>query len=101
MIIQNDGGAYIIENEKIFLFKPPFSNKIECSIKDVAKAIHSYGFEECDVTFDKIDEVIKYIKDVNIKKLKSDGWILGEYRGDLSIELIEKIKNELKKYIKE
>ncbi|MEA3281874.1 MAG: hypothetical protein U9Q68_04830 [Euryarchaeota archaeon] len=62
----DDGWGFVSEEEKIFLLRPPYtsSDEIEVSMKVVENAIHIRGFEECDITLDTINEVVRSQGDV-------------------------------------
>lgn len=74
-IAPHDGWAFIVKEEKIFLLRPPYvpSDLDEVSEKVVENAVGTYGFEECDITFDSIDEVIRFLKDQFVKSRKDLG----------------------------
>lgn len=74
-IAPNDGWAFIMKEEKIFLLRPPYisSNQIEVSKKTVENAIHSHGFGECDITLNRINEVVRFLKEQYIKSKKNQG----------------------------
>ena len=70
-----DGWGFVSEEEKIFLLRPPYtsSDKIEVSMKVVENAIHIRGFEECDITLDNPNEVVRSLKEMYIEsKRKRD-----------------------------
>ena len=52
-IAPNDRWAFVKMAERILLFRPPYasSNQTEVTQKDIAKALHLHGFEECDSSF--------------------------------------------------
>jgi hypothetical protein len=71
----DDGWGFVSEEEKIFLLCPPYtsSDKIEVSMKVVENAIHIRGFEECDITLDNPNEVVRSLKEMYIEsKRKRD-----------------------------
>lgn len=67
-----DGWAFITKEKKIFLLRPPYvsSNLSEVSEKVVENSIGKYGFKECDLTFDNMGEVIRFVKDQFIESRK-------------------------------
>ena len=71
----NDGWAFIIENEKLFLLRPPYlsSNHIEVSEKDMENAMQIQGFEKLDINFNDIKEVIRFLKEKYIEYRKNQG----------------------------
>lgn len=75
-IAPTDGWAFIRkENKKIFLIEPPYksSDISEVSEKMVENAVGIYGFEECEITFHNMKDVIRYIKDQFISSRKDLG----------------------------
>lgn len=74
-IAPNDGWAFVKMAERILLFRPPYasSNQTEVTQKDIAKALHLHGFEECDSSFDSVKEVIDFLKDKYVEAIKSRG----------------------------
>lgn len=63
-ISPEDGQAIVVHSEKILLMRPPYTNSAltEVSQKVVENAIHSYGFAECNLSFDGLIEAVKFIK---------------------------------------
>ncbi len=74
-IAPNDGWAFIIQEDKIFLLRPPYvaSNQIEVSEKDVENALHLHGFEECNLDFNSLREVVEFLKNKYIESMKNQG----------------------------
>ena len=74
-IAPNDGWAFIIKEDKIFLLHPPYvsSNQLEVSEEDVETAIHLHGFEECNFDFNSLHEVIEFLKTKYIESMKNQG----------------------------
>ncbi len=74
-IAPNDGWGFVEKEEKLFLLRPPYisSDQIEVSIKDLSKAIHSYGFEECAISLNSINEVVKFLKETYIESKEKQG----------------------------
>lgn len=70
-----DGWAFITKEKKIFLLRPPYisSNMTEVSKKVVENAIRLHVFDECDLAFDNIGEVIGFLKEEYIKAKKEQG----------------------------
>lgn len=70
-----DGWAFIEREKKIFLLKPPYisSELSEVSEKLVENAVCTYGFEECDITFDSMNGVIRFVKDQFVESRKELG----------------------------
>ncbi len=70
-----DGWAFTVRKKKIFLLRPPYtpSDLSEVSENVVANAVGKYGFEECDITFDSTDEVIRFLKDQLVTSRKALG----------------------------
>jgi hypothetical protein len=70
-----DGWAFIVEEERLLLLRPPYvlSELDEVSKYEVENAISAHGFEECDITFDSIDEVIEFLKDQFVRLRKNQG----------------------------
>lgn len=71
----DDGWGFVSEDEKIFLLRPPYtsSDKIGVSMKVVESAIHIHGFEECDITLDTINEVVRSLKGMYIESKRKQG----------------------------
>ncbi len=71
----DDGWGFILEEEKIFLLRPPYtsSDKIEVSMKVVENAIHLRGFEEYNITLDTINEVVRSLKEMYIESKRRQG----------------------------
>lgn len=71
----HDGWAFIVQEEKIFLLRPPYipSRLKEVSDKVVENAVCKYGFEECDIVFDSINDVITFLKDQVVESRKALG----------------------------
>lgn len=74
-IAPHDGWAFIVKEKKIFLLRPPFvcSNQREVPLEVVENAINIHGFDECDITFDSMNEVIRFLKDQYIRSRKDQG----------------------------
>ena len=68
-----DGWGFIEKDGKLFLLRPPYttSDQIEVTIKDLSKAIHSYGFEECAISLNSINETVKFLKEAYIETKKN------------------------------
>jgi hypothetical protein len=88
-IAPKDGWGFIEKEEKLFLLRPPYttSDQIEVSIKDLSKAIHSYGFEECAISLNSISETVKLLKEAYIKSKKNQ---------DIELPSFEKLREGLK-----
>ncbi len=71
----DDGWGFVLEEEKIFILRPPYtsSDKMEVSMKVVESAIHIRGFEECDITLDTINEVVRSLKEMYIESKRKQG----------------------------
>jgi hypothetical protein len=74
-IAPHDGWAFIVKEKKIFLLRPPFvcSNQKEVPLEVVENATNIHGFDECDITFDSMNEVIRFLKDQYIRSKKDQG----------------------------
>ena len=74
-IAPDDGWAFVKMAERILLFRPPYvsSNQTEATQRDIAKALHLHGFEECDSSFDSVKEVIDFLKDKYVEAIKNRG----------------------------
>lgn len=106
-ISKNDGWAFIVIEENLFLLRPPYmpSNLIEVSEKDVENAIHLHGFESCDITQNNTKEVVRFLKEQYVESKKSQGIdsptsnelkeLLKYANNDILQEYLEKIKSEL------
>ena len=102
-----DGWGFIEKEEKLFLLRPPYttSDQIEVTIKDLSKAIHSYGFEECAISRNSINETVKFLKDAYIKTKKTQGIELPSFEklreglkyatDDVLLEYLKRAKREL------
>lgn len=106
-IAPNDGWGFIVREEKIFLLRPPYvsSNQIEVSEKDVENAIHLHGFEECDITLNTVNEMVRFLKEKYIESKKNQGIdlpsseqlreLLKYATDDVLLEYLNKAKREL------
>jgi hypothetical protein len=102
-----DGWAFIEKGKKVFLLEPPYesSNMSEASENVVENAVGKYGFEECDITFGSMKEVIRYIKDQFIKSRKDLGIeapsseelrdLLKYFEDDVLLEYLRRAREEL------
>lgn len=88
-IAPNDGWAFIVKEEKILLIRPPylFSNQIEASGKVVENAIHLHGFKECELTYNSVAEVVRFLKDKYVESCRNQG---------MEVPSLEKLKELLK-----
>lgn len=70
-----DGWAFISEEENLYLLRPPYhsGDLIEASEKDLANAVHKYGFHECDFDFNTITETVHFLKDKYVEAIKKQG----------------------------
>ncbi|RCV63136.1 hypothetical protein C5S53_15435 [Methanophagales archaeon] len=103
----NDGWGFIEKEEKLFLLRPPYttSDLIEVTIKDLSKAIHSYGFEECAISLNSMHEVVKFLKEAYIETKKTQGIELPSFEklreglkyatDDVLLEYLKRAKSEL------
>ncbi len=103
----NDGWGFIEKEEKLFLLRPPYttSDQIEVTIKDLSKAIHSYGFEECAISLNSINETVKFLKEAYIETKKTQGIELPSFEklreglkyatDDVLLEYLKKAEKEL------
>jgi len=106
-IAPNDGWAFIVKGEEIFLLRPPYvsSNLIEVTEKDVENALHLYGFEECNFSFNSLKEVIEFLKNEYIESMRNQNIALPsseQLRGllkyatdDVLLRYLEKAEKEL------
>jgi len=106
-IAPKDGWGFIEKEEKLFLLRPPYttSDQIEVTIKDLSKAIHSYGFEECAISRNSINETVKFLKDAYIETKKTQGIELPSFEklreglkyatDDVLLEYLKRAKKEL------
>ena len=75
-IAPNDGWAFIIKEDKMFLMRPPYTpsdHMIDATQKTVQHALHMHGFEGCDQSFDSLEEVIDFLKNKYVEAIKSRG----------------------------
>jgi len=106
-IAPNDGLAFIVKQDRIFLLRPPYlsSNQIEVSEEAVKKAVGSLGFEKCSVAFNSISKVVRYLKEEYIRSMKNQRInlppteklkdILKYATDDILLEYLNKAMNEL------
>lgn len=106
-IAPKDGWGFIEKEEKLFLLRPPYttSDQIEVTIKDLSKAIHSYGFEECAISRNSINETVKFLKDAYIETKKTQGIELPSFEklreglkyatDEVLLEYLKRAKKEL------
>ena len=106
-IAPKDGWGFIEKEEKLFLLRPPYttSDQIEVTIKDLSKAIHSYGFEECAISLNSINETVKFLKEAYIETKKTQGIELPSFEklreglkyatDDVLLEYLKRAKSEL------
>lgn len=106
-IAANDGWAFIVKEDRIFLLRPPYvsSNQIEVSEGVVENAIHLYGFEECAITLSSMNEVVRFLKEKYIESKRIQGIdlpsseqireLLKYATDDVLIEYLNKAKTEL------
>jgi len=106
-IAPDDGWAFIVKGDSVFLLRPPYlsSNIIEVSEEAVERAISSLGFDRCEVTFSSIVEVVRYLKEEYIKSMKDRGIkipsseklkdIMKYATDNILLEYLDKAKNEL------
>lgn len=106
-IAPNDGWAFIVQEDKIFLLRPPYvaSNQIEVTERDVENAMHLHGFEECNFDFNSLPEVIEFLKNEYIESMKNQGTglpsseqlreLLKYAPDDVLLRYLEKAENEL------
>lgn len=106
-VAPEDGWAFILKGDRIFLLRPPYfsSSQIEVSEKAVETAVSSLGFERSDATFDGISEVVRYLKETYVKSMKDQGIVppsseklkrILKYAPDkILLEYLDKAKNEL------
>lgn len=102
-----DGWGFIEKDGKLLLLRPPYttSDQIEVTIKDLSKAIHSYGFEECAISLNSINETVKFLKDAYIETKKTQGVELPSFEklreglkyatDDVLLEYLKRAKREL------
>ena len=71
----DNGWEFISKDGKTFLLRPPYthSNQIEVSREFVENAIHSQGFEECDIPIVDINDAIEYLKQEYIESKENQG----------------------------
>jgi len=106
-IAPNDGWGFIEKGEKIILLRPPYtsSNQVEVSRKVVENAIQLHGFEECDITLNSVNEVVRFLKETYIELKKKQGVslpsserlreLLKYATDDVLLEYLNKAKREL------
>ena len=106
-IAPDDGWAFIIREDKVFLLRPPYgsSDHIEASEKDVENALRFHAFEECDFGFSNLKEAIEFLKDKYVEAMKNRGIdlpsseelreLLKYATDDILLEYLEKAENEL------
>lgn len=104
---KNDGWAFFLEENKLFLIRPPYidTNLIKVQYNDLEKAVNMLGFERCNIKHGSISEVVKFLKKSYIDSMKSKKLLLsssGELRKLLNYanenilaKYFEKIENEL------
>lgn len=70
-----DGWAFIIKDEKLYLLRPPYrsADLIEASKKDLASAVHKYGFQECNAAFNNLSETINFLNKKYVELMKKQG----------------------------
>lgn len=102
-----DGWAYIERNDKIFLLEPPYdSNNISpVSLETVENAVGKYGFEECEIILNNIDEIVSYItyqfvksrNDIGMKipSLEELKELLKYFPDNILLEYLRRINDEL------
>jgi hypothetical protein len=63
-IAQQDGCAFVIKDECLYLLRYPYQScdLIEASKDDLVNAVHRYGFIECDEEFNNLSETVNFLK---------------------------------------
>jgi predicted nuclease with TOPRIM domain len=101
-----DGWAFVIKEECLYLLRPPYqsSDLTEVSEKDLAKAVHQYGFQECNCAFNNFSEAISFLNKKYVELMKKKGFSLPEQeelRSLLEYATDEILSNYLEKAEKE
>jgi hypothetical protein len=70
-----DGWAFVIKDEKLYLLRPPYrsADLVEASKKDLANAVHKYGFQECSAAFNNLSETIDFLDEKYVELMKKQG----------------------------
>jgi myo-inositol-1(or 4)-monophosphatase len=70
-----DGWAFIIKDEKLYLLRPPYrsADLVDVSKKDLANAVHKYGFQECSGAFNNLSETINFLDEKYVELMKKQG----------------------------
>lgn len=106
-IAPNDGWAFIIKEDEMFLMRPPYTSNhmLEATQKTVQNALHMHGFEVCDQSFGNWKEVIDFLKNKYVEAIKSRGIdlpskdelgeILKYATDDILLRFLERAEKEL------
>jgi len=70
-----EGKAFVVEGEKTLFLAPPYKTQDlqETSLIEVEKAVAFYEYEPCEVTFERLSEVIRYLKNKCVKSFENKG----------------------------
>lgn len=72
-LAKDDGWAIVKIDGNLYMLRPPYSEHVELTENDIAKAIRRHGFEACNEEFDTLDDVIKFLKDVYVEAMEKRG----------------------------
>jgi len=101
-----DGWAFITQDEKLYMLKPPYRSRdlTGASAGDLEKAVNHHGFQAVDREFSNFQQLIVYLKQEYVKNMKESGFsdpsreelaALLQYAGDeILAEYLEKIEKE-------
>jgi hypothetical protein len=71
-----DGWAFITQDEKLYMLKPPFRSRdlTGASARDLEKAVNHHGFQAFDREFPNFQQLILYLKQEYVNNMKEMGF---------------------------